>query len=215
MGNRGEQASEGTRLEAWGPEPATSASLVNARGSEGLGGPGSTRVRTWVRGRGKCPGSERVSRAGSWVVRCRVREQEGPRAWTASDAERGPRSRASGAGRRRTVGAARNSPARRTGVPRGSKSDSRVEVLLGKELVGQGLGSWLAAPAPHSAPLPAAPQSAQFPLPVPAACSSSSSRFLLRSRSPMAGPEVSAGLSPATSVLSTPGRPWSGVSLAA
>lgn len=168
-----------------------------------------------VRGRGKGPGSEIVSRAESWVVRCRVREHEGPRAWTASDAERGPRSRASGAGRRRTVGAARNSPARRTGVPRDSESESRVEVLLGKELVGQGLGPWLAAPAPHSAPLPAAPQSAQCPLPVPAACSSSSSRFLLRSRSPMAGQEVSAGLSPATSVLSTPGRPWPGVSLAA
>lgn len=39
-----------------------------------------------------------------------------------------------------------------------------------------------------AATLPAAPQSAQYALPVPAACSSSSSRFLLRSRSPMAGP---------------------------
>lgn len=36
--------------------------------------------------------------------------------------------------------------------------------------------------------LPAAPQSAQCALPVPAARSSSSSRFLLRSRSPMASP---------------------------
>lgn len=82
-----------------------------------------------------------------------------------------------------------------------SESESRVNGLLGKGTVGQGSGPWLAAPAPHTAPLPAAPQSAQCPLPVPAACSSSSNRFLLRSRSPMAGPEVSAGLSPATSVV--------------
>lgn len=47
------------------------------------------------------------------------------------------------------------------------------------------LGSRPVLPA---APLPAAPQSAQCALPVPAARSSSSSRFLLRSRSPMAGP---------------------------
>lgn len=96
-----------------------------------------------------------------------------------------------------------------------SESESRVNGLLGKGTVGQGSGPWLAAPAPHTAPLPAAPQSAQCPLPVPAACSSSSNRFLLRSRSPMAGPEVSAGLSPATSVVPASGRSWSCVSLAA
>lgn len=90
-----------------------------------------------------------------------------------------------------------------------SESGSRMDGLLGKGPAGQGPGPCLAAPAPHAAPLPAAPQSAQCVLPVPAACSSSSSRFLLRSRSPMAGPEVPAGLSPAAFVLPAPGRPWS------
>lgn len=54
-------------------------------------------------------------------------------------------------------------------------------------------GLWAGVLLPAAAPLPAAPQSAQCALPVPAACSSSSSRFLLRSRSPMAGPAGSAG----------------------
>lgn len=52
--------------------------------------------------------------------------------------------------------------------------------------------------------LPAAPQSAQCALPVPAACRSSSSRFLLRSRSPMPGPRPAAAHGPAQR------RRWSG-----
>lgn len=72
----------------------------------------------------------------------------------------------------------------------GPRSGRREEVWRARVR----LGSRAACAA---APLPAAPQSAQCALPVPAACSSSSSRFLLRSRSPMARPAGSAGPSTA------------------
>lgn len=119
-----------------------------------------------------------------------------------------------GAGGRRTVGPPETLQ-RGLGSQARSEAGSRVDGLPGEGPTSQGPGPCLAAPAPHAVPLPAAPQSAQCALPVPATCSSSSSRFLLRSRSPMAGPEVSAGLSPAASALPASGRPWSCVCSAA
>jgi hypothetical protein len=75
---------------------------------------------------------------------------------------------------------------------------SRTPCALGDGQAGRvGVGPGMHLPrAPHPAPLPAAPQSAQCALPVSAACSSSSSRFLLRSRSPMAGPAGQRGSTP-------------------
>lgn len=77
--------------------------------------------------------------------------------------------------------------ARRLRKP-GSEGDMGSSGARGPDPGGVGVWRLGSRPVLPAAPLPAAPQSAQCALPVPAARSSSSSRFLLRSRSPMAGP---------------------------